>query len=109
MTAMHCVEEASSLVVALGEHNIRSDIENHQAKVVLMIMIRCEDGVDKEEGVVSCSTIWLLIFASDICKEIELCAILNYDDEKDGDDNDEANNTNLESKEHPRGEGDQEV
>ena len=75
MTAMHCVEEASSLVVALGEHNIRSDIENHQAKVVLMIMIRCEDGVDKEEGVVSCSTIWLLIFASDICKEIELCAI----------------------------------
>ena len=75
MTAMHCVEEASSLVVALGEHNIRTDIENHQAKVVLMIMIRCEDGVDKEEGVVSCPTIWLLIFASDICKEIELCAI----------------------------------
>ena len=52
MTAMHCVEEASSLVVALGEHNIRTDIENHQAKVVLMIMTRCEDGVDKEEDVV---------------------------------------------------------
>merc|ERR1719474_1232305 len=34
MTAMHCVEEASSLVVALGEHNIRSDIENHQAKSI---------------------------------------------------------------------------
>merc|ERR1719430_3066988 len=34
MTAMHCVEEASSLVVALGEHNIRADIENHQAKTI---------------------------------------------------------------------------
>merc|ERR1719268_766962 len=34
MTAMHCVEEASSLVVALGEHNIRTDIENHQAKSI---------------------------------------------------------------------------
>merc|ERR1711899_325729 len=34
MTAMHCVEEASSLVVALGEHNIRSDIENHQPKSI---------------------------------------------------------------------------
>jgi len=34
MTAMHCVEEASSLVVALGEHNIRVDIENHQAKTI---------------------------------------------------------------------------
>ena len=56
MTAMHCVEEASSLVVAPGEHNIRTDIENHQAKVVLMIMIRCEDGVDKEEDVGSCPT-----------------------------------------------------
>ena len=40
MTAMHCVEEASSLVVALGEHNIRADIENHQAKVVFLIMTR---------------------------------------------------------------------
>ena len=37
MTAMHCVEEASSLVVALGEHNIRADIENHQAKVNMMM------------------------------------------------------------------------
>merc|ERR1712227_1033093 len=34
MTAMHCVEEATSLVVALGEHNIRTDIENHQAKSI---------------------------------------------------------------------------
>merc|ERR1711973_32393 len=34
MTAMHCVEEAASLVVALGEHNIRTDIENHQAKSI---------------------------------------------------------------------------
>merc|ERR1712106_380561 len=34
MTAMHCVEEATSLVVALGEHNIRADIENHQAKTI---------------------------------------------------------------------------
>jgi hypothetical protein len=34
MTAMHCVEEASSLTVALGEHNIRADIENHQAKTI---------------------------------------------------------------------------
>ena len=59
MTAMHCVEEASSLVVALGEHNIRTDIENHQAKVVLMIMIRGEDGADKEEDVVSFPTICL--------------------------------------------------
>ena len=59
MTAMHCVEEASSLVVALGEHNIRTDIENHQAKVVLMIMIRDEDGADKEEDVVSFPTICL--------------------------------------------------
>ena len=39
MTAMHCVEEASSLVVALGEHNIRADIENHQAKVNMMMMV----------------------------------------------------------------------
>ena len=39
MTAMHCVEEASSLVVALGEHNIRADIENHQAKVNIMMMM----------------------------------------------------------------------
>ena len=39
MTAMHCVEEASSLVVALGEHNIRADIENHQAKVEMVGMI----------------------------------------------------------------------
>ena len=70
-----------------------------------MIMIRCEDGVDKEEGVVSCPTIWLLIFA----KKQSFVLYMNYDDEKDGDDNDEANNTNLESKEHPRGEGDQEV
>merc|ERR1712037_561577 len=30
MTAMHCVEEASSLTVALGEHNIRADIESPQ-------------------------------------------------------------------------------
>merc|ERR1711990_511539 len=34
MTAMHCVEEASSLTVALGEHNIRTDIENHRAKTI---------------------------------------------------------------------------
>merc|ERR1711990_36982 len=34
MTAMHCVEEASSLTVALGEHNIRADIENHRAKTI---------------------------------------------------------------------------
>merc|ERR1719431_1315921 len=34
MTAMHCVTDASSLVVALGEHNIRTDIENHQAKSI---------------------------------------------------------------------------
>ena len=39
MTAMHCVEEASSLVVALGEHNIRADIENHQAKVQMVVMM----------------------------------------------------------------------
>ena len=39
MTAMHCVEEASSLTVALGEHNIRADIENHQAKVDMMMMM----------------------------------------------------------------------
>ena len=39
MTAMHCVEEASSLVVALGEHNIRADIENHQAKVNMMMIV----------------------------------------------------------------------
>jgi len=34
MTAMHCVEEASSLLVALGEHNIKADIENHRAKKI---------------------------------------------------------------------------
>ena len=43
-----------------------------------MIMIRCEDGVDKEEGVVSCPTIWLLIFAN----EIELCAIYRVSQKK---------------------------
>merc|ERR1712110_536176 len=31
---MHCVEEASSLLVALGEHNIKADIENHRAKKI---------------------------------------------------------------------------
>ena len=38
MTAMHCVEEASSLLVALGEHNIKADIENHRAKVEMMVV-----------------------------------------------------------------------
>ena len=61
MTAMHCVEEASSLVVALGEHNIRTDIENHQAKVVLMIMIRCEDGVDIVDRLTQLFDIWIFI------------------------------------------------
>ena len=42
MTAMHCVEEASSLTVALGEHNIRADIENHRAKVEMMIKTMME-------------------------------------------------------------------
>ena len=33
MTAMHCVEDATNLLVVLGEHDIRQDIEQHQAKV----------------------------------------------------------------------------
>merc|ERR1719309_1391451 len=32
MTAMHCVTEATNLVVALGEHNIRQDVENHKVQ-----------------------------------------------------------------------------
>merc|ERR1711872_931170 len=32
MTAMHCVSEATNLVVAMGEHNIRQDIESHQVQ-----------------------------------------------------------------------------
>merc|ERR1719500_2737637 len=32
MTAMHCVTEATNLVVALGEHNIRQDIENQKVQ-----------------------------------------------------------------------------
>jgi len=32
MTAMHCVTDATNLVVALGEHNIRQDIENQQVQ-----------------------------------------------------------------------------
>merc|ERR1711892_1151427 len=31
-TAMHCVTDATNLVVALGEHNIRQDIENHKVQ-----------------------------------------------------------------------------
>jgi len=32
MTAMHCVTDATNLVVALGEHNIRQDIESHRVQ-----------------------------------------------------------------------------
>eukprot|EP00091_Calanus_sinicus_P025338 TRINITY_DN961_c0_g1_i11.p1 TRINITY_DN961_c0_g1~~TRINITY_DN961_c0_g1_i11.p1 ORF type:complete len:393 (-),score=100.03 TRINITY_DN961_c0_g1_i11:80-1258(-) len=32
MTAMHCVTDATNLVVALGEHNIRQDIENQKVQ-----------------------------------------------------------------------------
>jgi len=32
MTAMHCVSEATNLVVAMGEHNIRQDIESHKVQ-----------------------------------------------------------------------------
>jgi len=32
LTAMHCVDDATNLVVALGEHNIRQDIESHQVQ-----------------------------------------------------------------------------
>jgi len=32
MTAMHCVTDATNLVVALGEHNIRQDIESHKVQ-----------------------------------------------------------------------------
>jgi len=32
MTAMHCVTDATNLVVALGEHNIRRDIENQKVQ-----------------------------------------------------------------------------
>jgi len=34
MTAMHCVEGATDLTLALGEHNIRQDIETHAAKSI---------------------------------------------------------------------------
>merc|ERR1719300_165267 len=32
VTAMHCVTDATNLVVAIGEHDIRRDIENHQVQ-----------------------------------------------------------------------------
>merc|ERR1719427_2647905 len=34
MTAMHCVTDATNLVVALGEHNIRQDIESHRVQSI---------------------------------------------------------------------------
>merc|ERR1711892_1260845 len=32
MTAMHCVADATNLVVAIGEHNIRQDIESQKVQ-----------------------------------------------------------------------------
>jgi len=44
MTAMHCVEGSTNLVVALGEHNIRQDIESHAVQgIPVERVIRRED------------------------------------------------------------------